>query len=97
MCQSSVQELDMDVDDAFKMIISGGVLTPGIEPAEVRSRPTKCDTHYMQGFQAFLLIAGLWGKRASVVLGAALVYFMFFAKVGYQSVAAISQIFGTLR
>ena len=30
----SVQELDMDVDDAFKMIISGGVLTPGIEPAE---------------------------------------------------------------
>ena len=36
----------------------------------------------MQGFQAFLLIAGLWGKRASVVLGAAsLVYFMFFAKV----------------
>ena len=43
----------------------------------------------MQGFQAFLLIAGLWGKRASVVLGAAtLVYFMFFAKVGYQSVAS---------
>ena len=30
----SVQELDMDVDDAFKMIISGGVLTPGVEPAE---------------------------------------------------------------
>ena len=27
----SVQELDMDVDDAFKMIISGGVLTPGVE------------------------------------------------------------------
>ena len=30
----SVQELDMDVDDAFKMVISGGVLTPGVEPAE---------------------------------------------------------------
>ena len=28
------EELDMDVDDAFKMIISGGVLTPGVEPAE---------------------------------------------------------------
>ena len=30
----SVQELDMDVDEAFKMIISGGVLTPGVEAAE---------------------------------------------------------------
>ena len=30
----SVQELEMSVDDAFKMIISGGVLTPGIERAE---------------------------------------------------------------
>jgi uncharacterized membrane protein len=30
----SVQELEMSVDDAFKMIISGGVLTPGVERAE---------------------------------------------------------------
>ena len=75
----SVQELDMDVDDAFKMIISGGVLHPESNLPKVRSQLTKCDTRaYMQGFQAFLLIAGLWGKRASVVLGAAsLVYFIF--------------------
>ena len=30
----SVQEPQMSVDDAFKMIISGGVLTPGVERAE---------------------------------------------------------------
>ena len=43
----------------------------------------------MQGFQALLIVAGLWGKRASVVFGAAgLVYLLFFAKVGYQSVAS---------
>jgi hypothetical protein len=43
----------------------------------------------MQGFQALLIVAGLWGKRASVVFGAAtLVYLLFFAKLGYQSVAS---------
>ena len=43
----------------------------------------------MQGFQALLIVAGLWGKRASVIFGAAgLVYLLFFAKVGYQSVAS---------
>ena len=52
----------------------------------------------MQGFQAFLLIAGLWGKRASVVLGAAtLVYFMFLQRSAINLLPAISQIFGTLR
>ena len=59
------------------MIISGGVLTRGIEPAKVRSRPTKCDTHHMQGFQASYRLPAS-RKRASVALGAAtLVYFMF--------------------
>lgn len=43
----------------------------------------------MQGFQALLIVAGLWGKRFGVVAGAAtLVYLLFFAKLGYQSVAS---------
>ena len=35
----SVQELEMSVDDAFKMIISGGVLTPGTQSAESSQSP----------------------------------------------------------
>ena len=43
----------------------------------------------MQGFQALLIVAGLWGKRFGVIAGAAtLVYLLFFAKLGYQSVAS---------
>ena len=37
----SVQELDMSVDEAFKMIISGGVLTPGVDLAESSQSTTE--------------------------------------------------------
>lgn len=37
----SVQELEMSVDDAFKMIISGGVLTPGTQSAESSQFPNE--------------------------------------------------------